>query len=439
MKNPSNPPQRHAIARKRRNILDLISPTRPDLAHYEKLRKHIHSHPELSQQEASTAATIVSHLRSLDAYEIHQKIGGHGVAAVLKNGPGKTILLRADMDALPVEESTGLSYASKVIMKDFDGITKPVMHACGHDIHVTCLLAAAEWMVKIRAMWAGILILVFQPDEERSGGAKRMVNDGLYDKVPVPDILLGQHVMSNRAGSIGNRTGIMLAAADSFKITLFGRGGHGSMPNKTIDPVVMAASIVMRLQTIVSREVDPSNMAVVTVGSMQAGQTENVIPDKAELKVNVRTIDSETRSRVLSAIKRMVKAECDASGATEPPLFESLGSFPATVNDRDVTKMLQESFSVAFDEFDPDIERVNGSEDFGQLAYSIGKPYSFWLIGGTDPKLWDEAERRGRLAEDIPVNHSSHFAPVMQPTIQVGVDAMALAAMTFLGIVASDE
>ena len=421
---------------KQHNILELISPSRPDLAYYETLRKHFHSHPELSQQESSTAATVVDHLRSLNAYEIHEKIGGHGVAAVLKNGSGKTILLRADMDALPVEEKTGLSYASKVTMKDFDGVTKPVMHACGHDIHVTCLLAAAEWMVRIRSMWAGTLVLVFQPDEERSGGAKRMVDDELYDKVPMPDILLGQHVMPGRAGRIGNRIGVMLAAADSFKVTLFGRGGHASMPNTTVDPVVMAASVVMRLQTIVSREVDPSTMAVVTVGSMQAGQTENIIADKAELKINVRTIDLKTREKVLSSIRRIVKAECDASGATEPPLFESQGSFPATVNDEGVTKLLQESFGVAFDEFDPDMDRVNGSEDFGQLGSSIGKPYSFWLIGGTDPKLWDEAEKKGRLAEDIPVNHSGHFAPVMQPTIQVGMDAMATAAMTFLGTAA---
>ncbi|MCJ1474584.1 hypothetical protein MMC13_003243 [Lambiella insularis] len=413
------------------SICDLIAANRPDLRPYEKLRAHLHTHPELSEQEAATAATVASHLGNLDAYTIHEGIGGHGLAAVLENGAGRTILLRADMDALPVEEKTGLPFASRVRMRDYDGIVKPVMHACGHDIHVTCLLAAAELMVRIRDAWKGTLILVFQPNEERGAGAQRMVDNGLYDRVPIPDIILGQHVFPMRSGKLGSRIGIMLAASDSLSVTLYGRGGHASQPHNTIDPVVMAASTVMRLQTIVSREVDPSGLAVVTVGSMQAGQTENIITDKAELKINIRTIDCETRERVVAAVKRIVKAECDASGAEQAPLIATSSSFPVTVNDETITKALQEAFGQYFgDDFDPDLPRVNGSEDFSVLGTAIGKPCSFWMIGGTDPELWDDAEKKGRLGEEIPVNHSSFFAPVMQPTIRIGTDALATAALT---------
>ena len=411
---------------------DLIFSSRPDLAPYYELRIHLHSHPELSQQESATAALIAAH-PALKPYTVYPNIGGHGLAAVLKNGPGKAVLLRADMDALPVLERTGLPYASKVTMEDNDGVVKPVMHACGHDIHVVCLLAAAELLASVRDSWKGTLILIFQPAEERGCGAQAMVDDGLYDKVPIPDVVLGQHVMPLRAGKIGSRVGIMMAASDSLKVTMYGRGGHASMPNRTIDPVVMAAATVMRLQTIASREVDPSGLAVVTVGSLQAGQTENVIADKAELKVNIRTIDKATKENVIGSVKRIVKAESDASGAEQPPVIEKSSSFPPTVNDADVTTILQDAFEGYFGEhFDSDLPRVNGSEDYSILGTSVGKPCSFWMIGGTDPDSWDAAVKKGKVIEDIPVNHSPFFAPVMKPTIQVGTDAMALAAITFL-------
>ena len=418
------------------SLISLLKPYRPNLGPYEKLREYFHSHPELSLQESSTAAAVTSCLRKFDDYKIYEHIGGHGLAAVLRNGGDKTVLLRADMDALPVEEKTGLAFASKVTMKDADGVVKPVMHACGHDLHITCLLAAAEWLVKLpRDMWKGTIVLVFQPNEERSNGAQAMLEDGLYDKVPKPDVVLGQHVMANRAGTIGHRPGIMMAASDSFKITLYGRGGHASMPERTCDPVIMAAAVVMRLQTIVSREVHPSDMVVVTVGSLQAGHTENIIADRAELKINVRTISTETREKVLAAIRRIVKAECEASGALEAPLIEATSSFPITVNDEGVTRKLAREFGNAFEGFDSDLPRVNGSEDFSYLGTAIGRPCSFWLVGGTDPKTYDDAEGKGRLAEDVPVNHSPFFAPVMQPTIGVGVDALTIAAMTFLDVI----
>lgn len=292
--------------------VELLSSYPFKLDQYEDLYKHIHAHPELSLQEAETASTIANH-PSLNAFTVHKNIGGHGVAASLVNGTGPTVLLRADMDALPVEEQTGLEYASKVSVKNAeDGTTSSVMHACGHDMHVTCLLAASEWLSidKVRDAWAGTLVVVFQPNEEKGHGARAMVDGGLYEKVPVPDIVLAQHVMPSKAGKVAVKPGTIMAAADSFQVTLFGRGGHGSMPQLCIDPVLLAANVVVRLQGIVAREVDPQEAAVLTVGSLQAGQTVNVIADKAVLKLDIRSQRPETRQRVLTAMKRVVEKVC---------------------------------------------------------------------------------------------------------------------------------
>ncbi|KAL8688692.1 MAG: hypothetical protein Q9218_005464 [Villophora microphyllina] len=416
------------------DLTTFLSSNPIDLHPYETLYKHLHSHPELSYQERETAATAASHLRSIDAgYEIHSSIGGHGLVGLLKNGDGKTILLRADMDALPVKEDTGLEYASQVTMRDNDDVMKPVMHACGHDFHVTALLAAAERLAKMKDHWTGTLIVLFQPNEERAGGAQAMVDDGLYTKVPVPDIVLAQHVLPLKTGHVGCRIGTVMSEADSFKITLFGRGSHGSMPHRAIDPVVMAASVVMKLQTIVSREVDPDEFAVVTVGSLQAGQTENIIADKAEVRVNVRTQNHEVRNKILASIRRIVKGECEASGAVKEPLIEETTHFPLSVNDADVTRQVMGTFGEFFgDRFDPDMKPSTASEDYSILGSSQGKPCCFWAFGGVDEKVWDEAEKKGRLMEDISVNHSPFFAPVLQPTLKTGVDTLCLGALTFL-------
>lgn len=287
----------------------------PDLDDYEGLYKHFHAHPEVSLQESDTASTIADH-RALSAYTVHTSIGGNGVAGVLHNGAGPTILLRADMDALFVKEETGLEYASHAKMTDdADGSEKSVMHACGHDMHITCLLAAADWLARkeVREKWGGTLVVVFQPNEERGEGAKAMVDGGLYEKVPVPDVVFGQHVMPLKTGKVAVKNGTTVAAADSFKITLFGRGGHGSMPHLCIDPVVLAANVIVRLQGVVAREVDPQEPAVLTVGSVQAGQTENVIADQAVLKVDIRSQDGATRERVLKAMRRIVEKVCALS------------------------------------------------------------------------------------------------------------------------------
>lgn len=403
----------------------------PDLSSYEVLYKHFHSHPELSLQEHETANTVAKHLRGLNAYNVHTNIGGTGVVGVLENGSGKVILLRADMDALPVKEETGLDYASTVTVKDeSDGNIKPVMHACGHDMHMTCLLAAAELMAKVRDHWKGTLIVLFQPNEERGGGAKAMVHDGLYDKVPVPDYVLGQHVMALRAGTVGSKIGTIMASSDRFKVTLFGQGGHGSMPHRTIDPAVLAANVVVRLQTIVSREVDPSDMAVVTVASLQAGQTENIIADKAEIKVDVRTINEATRKRVIAAMRRIVKAECSASNSPREPIIEEIASFPLTINDEALANTVATSFQDHFDAFHADTDRTNASEDVTILATSKGRPSLYWFLGGIDHQQWDQAEREGTTYQTIPVNHSPFFAPAIQPTMKVGAEALSLAALT---------
>ncbi|RAK76944.1 M20 family metallopeptidase [Aspergillus fijiensis CBS 313.89] len=416
----------------RKTPSELLAANPLDLTPYESLYKHFHAHPELSKREKATAERIAAHLAQWDAFEIHTRIGGNGVAGVLRNGPGKTVLLRADMDALPVQEITGLPYASAVTMQDASGAEKPAMHACGHDMHITCLLAAAERLVRMRCDWSGTLIVVFQPDEERGEGARAMVDDGLYDKIPVPDYVFGQHVMRMRAGSVGSRPGTIMAAADSLKITLFGRGGHGSLPHQTVDPVLLAANVVVRLQGIVSREIDPSDLAVVTVGSLQAGQAENVIPDTAELGVDFRSVSVETRDRILAAIKRIVEAECMASGSPRPPVFTPTRNFPPTINDKQVTAELAPCFAEHFaDGFDADTPRTNVSEDFSILGTSQRRPCSFWFFGGIDPEVWDEAESEDRLHE-IAGNHSASFAPAIQPTMKTGMDALCVAALTYL-------
>lgn len=374
-------------------------------------------------------------------------IGGFGLIGILSNGPGKSVLLRADIDALPVKELTGLPYASEKTQVDIeDGIKKPVMHACGHDMHIACMLAAASTLSSARAEWSGTLVILFQPNEERAGGAKAMIADGLYDSAkhacPVPDVVLGQHVMPFPSGHVGTRTGAFASAADSFRVTVYGRGGHASQPHRTIDPVVMAAHIVVRLQTVVSREVDPREAAVVTVGSVVAGMTENIIADEAVLKINVRTVTPATRERVLSAIKRIVKAECEASNSPKPPKWEETSSFPFTINDSATTSTIQSAFSSHFGtKHDSDCPPLGGSEDFAILATEApnshaengkGVPYCYWVFGGVDAELWKKKEREGRL-EDVPINHSAYFAPVVQPTMGTGVEALVVGAMAFLG------
>jgi amidohydrolase len=391
----------------------------------------IHAHPELSMQETRTAGTAAEHLRT-SGYEVTTGIGKTGVVGLMRNGAGPTVMLRADMDALPVKEATGLPYASKVTATDTSGKTVPVMHACGHDMHVTWLIGATILFAQARDAWHGTVMAVFQPAEEAAAGAQAMIDDGLFDRFAKPDVILGQHVMVGSAGILGWRSGVITSAGDSFQIRLFGRGAHGSMPQASIDPVVMAAATVLRLQTIVSREIAPTDAAVVTVGSLQAGTKENVIPDEAIIKLNVRTFDESVRQRVLAAIQRIVNAEASASGAPKPPEITTLDRYPLVKNDAEATKRVVDSFHKYFpDDRVQETKPTSASEDFGSFGAEWHTPSVFWFVGGTDPATYAKAKEAGRINE-IPTNHNPGFAPVIHPTLESGVEALVVGAQAWL-------
>jgi amidohydrolase len=410
------------------NILAGLGTLLPDL---ESVYKDIHSHPELSMQENRTAGIAAGRLRAV-GYEITTGVGNTGVIGVLRNGDGPTIMLRADMDALPVREATGLPYASKVTKADPDGKTVPVMHACGHDMHVSWLIGAATLLARSRNAWRGTLMPVFQPAEETGAGAHAMINDGLFKRFPKPSAILGQHVMVGSSGVIGTRPGVITSAGDSLQIRMFGRGAHGSMPQSSIDPVVMAAATVLRLQTIVSRELAPSDAAVVTVGSLQAGTKENVIPDEAVIKLNVRSFNENVRKRVLDAIERIVNAEAEASRAPKEPEITPLDRYAFVENDPKATKRVVDVFRSYFA---PDrvkeTQPTTASEDFGAFGTEWHVPSVFWFVGGTDPDTYANAEKSGAIA-DIPTNHNARFAPVIHPTLETGVEALIVASQAWL-------
>lgn len=312
------------------------------------LYEDLHAHPELSFQEFRTAGIVADRLRR-QGWEVSEGVGGTGVVGVLANGEGPVVLLRADMDGLPVQERTGLAYASRATAVDGEGNEVPVMHACGHDMHVTCLLGATAQLAAARGEWRGTVVAVFQPAEE-VGGAPAMIEDGFLDRFPRADVCLGQHVAPAPAGFVGTRPGPVMAASDSLRVRLHGRGGHGSTPESTVDPVVMAAAVVMRLQTIVSRETGAAQTAVVTVGSLHAGTKENIIPDTADLRINVRSTATVVRDRTLAAVERIVRAEAAASDAPKDPEITRLNSFPLTVNDGPATSTVMTAIAGVFGE-----------------------------------------------------------------------------------------
>jgi amidohydrolase len=398
----------------------------------EDFYRDLHSHPELSHQESRTAANVADRLRACGC-EVRTDVGGTGVVGVLHNGDGPVVLMRADMDALPVREDTGLPYASSATVAGSDGNSVPVMHACGHDVHVTCLLGAVDLLAGANSAWQGTVVAVFQPGEEVGDGARRMVDDGLAGVVGKVDVALCQHVLPFPTGRVATRSGPTLSAADSMRITVHGRGAHGSMPQAAVDPVVLAAMIVVRLQTVIAREITPGEPAVLTVGSVQAGTKSNVIPEEATIQLNVRSYDEGTRSSILDAIERIVTAECTASRSPRPPEFELFDRFPVTDNDPAVTERVAAAFTDQFGADAGQLPRQTASEDFSDIPRALGVPYTYWGIGGTSPDLYARAEAAGRISEDIPVNHSAHFAPELQPTLDTGTTAMTVAALAWLG------
>ncbi len=406
-----------------------------DVADLARIYRDLHAHPELAFQEKRTAGIVAGWLREL-GYETATGIGRTGVVGVLRNGAGPTVLLRADMDALPVREQTGLDYASTALGTTADGTRAPVMHACGHDMHVTCLLGAAATLAAESSSWRGTLLLVFQPAEEAGEGARAMIDDGLFDRFGAPAVVLGQHVAPLPAGLLGLRPGLAFAAVDSLRVVMRGRGGHGSLPEACVDPVVMAAATVMRLQGIVSREISGTDTAVVTVGALRAGTKENVIADEAELLMSVRTFDGDVRTRTLAAIERIVRAEAAASGAPAEPEITLMGSFPAVVNDAAACARLGDAFAGCLGEgrvLDPG--PMTASEDVGMLATASGAPCAYWLLGGADPALFASAGSRAEaeaIVRGLPSNHSPLFAPVIEPTLRTGIAALDCAARAWL-------
>ena len=395
--------------------------------------RDLHRHPELAFTETRTAGIVAAHLRAA-GYVVAEGIGGTGVVGVLTRGAGPTVLLRADMDALPVQEQTGLDYASTAVGTHADGTSTPLMHACGHDVHTSCLIGAA-YDLAADATWRGCLIVVFQPAEELGSGARAMVDDDLFGRFGTPDVVLGQHVAPLPAGLLGVHDGVSFAAADSVSVVLHGVGGHGSRPETTIDPVVMASSLVMRLQTIVSRTLPPTETAVVTVGSLHAGTAPNIIADRAELAVSVRSFDPDVRETVLERIRVLAQAETMAAGGRRDPEIRIVESFPALVNEPGACDTVRKAFSEVPGVMVVDPGVVTGSEDVGVFAHAADAPCAYWLLGGADPALFAGAgsvEEIAAVVAGLPSNHSPQFAPVIQPTLSHGVSALVAAALAWL-------
>lgn len=386
----------------------------------EETYKYLHRHPELSMQETETARFIFDTLKGY-GYET-QLIGG-GVVGVLENGEGPAILFRADMDGLPIKEETGLDYASQVVMTDLNGETVPVMHACGHDVHIVAGLGAAWALAQNRNAWQGTYIALFQPGEEIAAGATAMIADGLFEKIPRPTLALAQHVLTEPvAGYVGTLSGPFLSSAASLKITIYGRGAHGSMPHLSLDPIVIGSSIVMKLQTIVSREVDPFQFAVVSVGNFQAGLKANIIPDSATLLVNIRTYDEKVEQQVLDSIKRMVYAECEAGGCIKRPEIEVFDRYPLTDNDPEITAQVTEAFQTYLGKDRVVAYRpMTASEDFSYIPRALDIPYLYWGFGGFTED------------QEIYANHNPKFAPAIQPTLRTGTEAAVIAILRYLG------
>ena len=383
------------------------------------LYEDLHRHPELSMREARTRSVIEGKLREL-GYEV-QEIGG-GVVGVLKNGEGRTVLMLADFDGLPVKEATGLDYASTDTQVDDAGAVQPVMHACGHDTHVTAALGAASVLADNREDWSGTYIALFQPGEEIAAGARSMVEDGLVGKVPAPDVCLGQHVLATPvSGRVALTAGPAMSSAVSMRIVVHGAGSHGSMPHLSVDPVVLASAIVTRIQTLVAREIAPGDFGVVTVGSLHAGTSANIIPDRATMQLNFRAYDEHVLDQLVEGVERIVRAECEAARSPREPEFDLFHRFPLTDNDEQVTARVREAMIAQLgDERVEHMDPVTASEDFSTIPDAFGAPYCYWGFGGFV---------EGR--ETFP-NHSPFFAPDPQPTLSTGTEAALTAILAML-------
>ena len=399
----------------------------PDL---EKLYIDLHQTPELSGHEEKTAAKMAARLKAA-GYEVTTGIGGHGVVAILKNGKGPTVLLREDIDALPVEERTGLPYASKVTTKDDSGSTVSVMHACGHDIHMTGLVGTAMLLARAKDRWRGTLFLVAQPAEEKGNGAVAMIKDGLFTRFGKPDFAVSYHDSATvPAGKVSLVPGYANANVDSVDLTIYGRGGHGAYPHATVDPIVIAARTVMALQTIVSRETKPIDPAVVTVGAIHGGTKHNIIPDEVKLLITVRSYKDDVRQRILAAIDRIAKAEALAAGAPKPPKMEITEGTNAVYNDPALTKRISGALAKTLGPANvEEAEPTMGAEDFSEFGRA-GIPSLQYNVGAVNPTKYEASKKDGT---PLPSLHSSEFAPDPQPTIRTAVMSLTASALELLG------
>jgi amidohydrolase len=395
----------------------------------------LHQNPELSTHETQTAAKLAARLRTT-GYEVTEHVGGTGIVAILKNGTGPTIMLRTELDALPVEEKTGLSYASKVRAKDDAGRDVPVMHACGHDVHMASLMGTAEVMAHSKDTWHGTLMLIGQPAEETIGGAEGMIRDGLFKRFPKPDVAVALHVGNEYpAGVVAITPGIYNTNSDSIRITIYGKGGHGASPHTTVDPIVIAARTVLTLQTIASREVKPGELAIVTIGYLHAGLKNNIIPDQAEMGLTVRTFKSDVRQQVLAAITRITKAEAAAASAPREPSIDRYEGTDSVYNDPALAQRLREPLEAALGK-DKIVtgEPITPSEDFSYFVEQ-GVPGFYFSLGGADPEKLAQARAAGTR---LPSNHSPLFAPDVDPALHTGITAEVAVLRNLLNTSADD-
>jgi amidohydrolase len=421
------PEDAHAAEAPSSPVLKALDGISPEL---EALYRELHQNPELSLQEEKTAANLAGRLRKL-GFEVTQKVGGHGVVAILRNGKGPTVMLRTDLDALPVEEKTGLPYASKVTAKDDTGQAVPVMHACGHDAHMTAWLGTATLLARAKDRWRGTLVMVGQPAEELGSGARRMLEAGLFTRFPKPDFAIALHNSASApAGTIEYVPGYALASVDSIDVTLHGKGGHGAYPHTTVDPIVLAARTVLSLQTLVSREKSPLEPAVLTVGSIHGGTKHNIIPDAVKLQLTLRTYKPEVRKQLLTALERLVNAEAQASGAPRKPEVSLTEGTPATYNEPELTKRLAGALTqVLGAENVREGEPVMGGEDFSEYGRA-GVPAVLFWVGTVEPRRHAQARAAGEV---LPSLHSALFAPDPERTLRTGITTLTTSALELLG------
>jgi hippurate hydrolase len=394
--------------------------------HIEALYKDIHSHPELGFQETRTAAKLADEMRAL-GYEVTEGVGTTGIVALYRNGPGPTVMVRTELDALPLEEKTGLPYASTA-HQTLRGADTPVMHACGHDIHMAVWVAVAKTMLELKNQWSGTLMFVGQPAEEGGGGARRMVTDGLFTRFPKPDYGFALHVGPGPFGGVSYKPGVINSTSDGLGITFFGKGGHGSRPHTTIDPVMMAAHFIVDVQSVVSREKDSARFGVITIGSVHAGNAGNVIPDSATLRGTIRSYDNDTRQKMLDGIERTAQAVAMMAGAPPPEIKITAGA-KSVVNDEALATRGGAVLKAAFGEKARLMsEPGSASEDYSEFIMA-GVPSFYFSLGGLDPKALEAAKAKN---EPVAGNHSPLFAPVPEPTIRTGVEAMSLVLLDVL-------